>query len=92
MRGLAYRRTLYRAGDVLLRVGRRSPSADGWMARHGTPVAGFITAWNPMSRVMAAAWNAAAQVQLRGDLRGAWIEEGEGVLGLWREEMLLAAC
>jgi hypothetical protein len=90
-RAEAYRRTLYRAGDVLVRVGRRSASADHWMACHGTRQAGFVTAWNPMSRVMPARWNAAAQTRLRRDLRGVPTLRGEGALGPWREEMLLAA-
>jgi len=87
----AYRRTLYRAGDVLVRVGQRSRSAEAWMAAHGAREAGFITAWNPMSRVMPPAWNAAAQAMLRRDLRGRPMALGEGSLGRWREEMLLVA-
>ncbi len=90
-RAEAYRRTLYRAGDVLARVGRLSPGADRWLARHGAREAGFITAWNPMSRVMPARWNMAAQARLRRDLGGAVLEPGEGALGRWREEMLLVA-
>ncbi len=91
MRAAAYRLTLYRAGDVLARVGRRSALADGWMARHGAREAGFITAWNPMSRMMPPRWNRAAQKQLARDLRGVPVEAGEGALGGWREEMLLVA-
>ncbi len=90
-REAAYRHTLYRAGDVVVRVGRRSRSADAWMARHGAREAGFITAWNPMSRVMPARWNQAAQARLRRDLRGRPVALGEGRLGSWREEMLLLA-
>jgi hypothetical protein len=90
-REAAYRRTLYRAGDVVVRVGRRSASAEFWLARHGAREAGFITAWNPMSRVMPARWNQAAQARLRRDLRGHPIASGEGWLGRWREEMLLVA-
>ncbi|WPB87132.1 DUF3293 domain-containing protein [Sediminicoccus rosea] len=90
-RAEAYRRTQYRAGEVVVRVGRRSATADRWMARHGAREAGFITAWNPMSRRMPPAWNAAAQARLRRDLRGAGREEGEGALGAWHEAMLLVA-
>ncbi len=90
-RAEAYRRTLYRAGEVVVQVGRRSPSAEAWMARHGAREAGFITAWNPMSRVMPARWNQAAQARLRRDLRRAPVADGEGALGRWREEMLLVA-
>jgi hypothetical protein len=87
----AYRRTLYRAGDVVARVGRRSGSADAWITRHGAHEAGFITAWNPMSRPMPPRWNQAAQARLRHDLRAAPQARGEGALGRWREEMLLVA-
>lgn len=90
-RAEAYRRTLYRAGDVLVRVGRRSRSAEAWMARHGAREAGFITAWNPMSRVMPARWNETAQARLRRDLRGVHHAPGEGALGRWREKMLMVA-
>jgi len=53
-RKAAHRLTLYHAGDVVARMGRRSASADGWMARHGVREAGFITACNPISRMMPA--------------------------------------
>lgn len=46
----AYRLTLYEAGGVTARHGKRSASANGWMARHGARTCGFITVWNPMSR------------------------------------------
>lgn len=88
-RAEAYRRTLYRAGEVLVHVGRRSASAEAWMARHGAREAGFITAWNPMSRPMPPRWNAAAQARLRHDARGLQVRCGEGRLGQWCEEMLL---
>lgn len=91
-RAAAYRRTVYRAGEVTARIGRRSASADAWMARHGAREAGFITAWNPMSRLMPPAWNAAAQARLRRELRGASFLIGDGALDAWREEMLLVAC
>ena len=90
-RAEAYRRTLYRGGDVSVRIGRRSATAHAWMARHNAREAGFITAWNPMSRLMPPAWNAAAQARLLRALRGAAVETGEGVLHGWREEMLLVA-
>ncbi len=88
-RDQAYRRTIYRAGDVLVRVGRRSAGAEAWMARHGARQAGFITAWNPMSRAMPHRFNAANQARLRHDLRGHAVLDGEGRLGTWREAMLL---
>ncbi len=90
-RAAAYRRTLYRADDVLVRVGRRSASAEAWMARNGAREAGFITAWNPMSRVMPSRWNKAAQARLLRGLRRHPTAPGEGSLRGWREEMLLVA-
>ena len=88
-RDAAYRLTLYRAGDMSVRIGRRSASVDRWMAAHGAHQAGFITAWNPMSRAMPARWNHAAQARMRQDLRGHALAQGDGCLGRWREDMLL---
>lgn len=87
----AYRRTLYQAACVVVRIGRRSASAEAWMAWHGVREAGFITAWNPMSRVMPARWNASAQARLHRDIGARPIAAGEGSLLRWREEMLLLA-
>ncbi|WP_431302442.1 DUF3293 domain-containing protein [Sediminicoccus sp. BL-A-41-H5] len=90
-RAEAYRRTLYQAGEVRVRIGRHSAAADRWMARHAVREAGFITGWNPMSRLMPSRWNAAAQMRLTRDLRGARFVTGVGALRGWREEMLLVA-
>ncbi|MCX8133858.1 MAG: DUF3293 domain-containing protein [Roseococcus sp.] len=90
-RHAAYRASLYRAGEVAVRVGRRSASADRWLARHGAPQGVFLTAWNPLSRPMPGRWNAQAMAALRRALRPAPHVEGEGALGRWRERMLLAA-
>ena len=90
-REAAYRRTLYRSGDVLVSVGRRSISAEAWMARHGARQAWFIGAWNPFSRKMRPRWNAAAHARLRRDVAALASSEGEGRLGRWSEEMLLVA-
>ncbi|MDB5376470.1 MAG: hypothetical protein JWR00_916 [Rubritepida sp.] len=88
-RDAAYRRTIYRAGEVVVRVGRRSASADAWMARHGAHEAWFLGAWNPFSRKMPDRWNEAAHARLRWDLRV--FAEGDGTLGGWSERMLLVA-
>jgi len=87
-RDAAYRRTLYRAGEVVVRVGRRSASAEAWMARHGAREAWFLGAENPFSRKMPRRWNDAAHARLRCALRV--FEEGDGTLGRWSERMLLA--
>ncbi|WP_424813650.1 DUF3293 domain-containing protein [Roseococcus sp. YIM B11640] len=88
-RDTAYRRTVYRAGPVVVRVGRPSASADAWMARHRRHEAWFIGAWNPLSRRMRPRWNAGAHARLARELRV--FEEGEGQLAPWREDMFLAA-
>lgn len=87
-RAAAYRRTLYRAGKVVVRVGRRSASAEAWMNGHGAHEAWFLGAWNPFSRKMPGRWNEAAHARLRRELRV--FEEGDGTLGRWSERMLLA--
>ncbi len=87
----AYRLTLYRAGDVAVRIGRRSASAEAWMARHGAREAGFITAWNPRSRAMPQGWNARRQQALRALLRRHPRLEGmSGHLG-WQEHNFFVA-
>lgn len=88
-RDAAYRRTVYRAGGVVVRVGRRSASAETWMARHGMHEAWFVGAWNPFSRKMPRRWNDAAHARLRREVRV--FEEGDGTLGRWSERMLLVA-
>ncbi|WP_051212885.1 DUF3293 domain-containing protein [Rubritepida flocculans] len=90
-RHAAYRASLYRAGAVAVRVGRRSASADRWLLRHGAAQGVFLTAWNPLSRPMPGRWNARAMAALRRALGPAAHETGEGALGRWREAMLLAA-
>lgn len=84
----AYRRTEYRAGEVVVHVGRRSASADAWMGRHRTNQAWFIGAANPFSRKMLPRWNAAQHTRLKRNLDV--FEEGCGSLGIWSEPMLLA--
>lgn len=90
-RDQAYRATLYRAGALGVRVGRRSAGADAWLAAHRRPLGCFLTAWNPRSRPMPPRWNARAMAALRRALRGVACERGEGALGRWREEMVFAA-
>lgn len=87
-RDAAYRRTEYRAGEVVARVGRRSASADAWAARHRRNQAWFIGAANPFGRRMPERWNAAQHARLKRDLR--IFEEGGGRLGKWSEPMLVA--
>lgn len=88
-RDAAYRRTLYRAGEVVVRVGRRSAGAEAWMISHGAREAWFLGAWNPFSRRMPDRWNDAAHARLLRDVR--IFAEGDGTLGKWSERMLLVA-
>ncbi|TCH99385.1 DUF3293 domain-containing protein [Roseococcus sp. SYP-B2431] len=90
-RDAAYRRTLYRSGGVVVRVGWRSASAEAWMARHGAHEAWFLGAWNPFSRRMPPRWNEAAHRRLRRDVASLPASEAEGSLGRWSEDMLLLA-
>jgi hypothetical protein len=90
-RDQAYRATLYRAGEVHVRVGRRSADADAWLATRRAPEGCFLTAWNPYSRAMPARWNTRAMAALHRTLRGVACERGDGALGRWREEHVFAA-
>jgi hypothetical protein len=46
----AYWETVYEVDGIILRIGRRSASADRWLNQHGATQAALITAWNPYSR------------------------------------------
>jgi hypothetical protein len=85
----AYRETTYRAGPVLARVGRRSPSADAWLAAVGARQAAMITAWNPMGRRHPRGWNARAQARLRAAVRRWVVVEGVSGWHSWHEHNLL---
>lgn len=87
----AYRRTLYQAGDVTARIGRRSASGDAWLARLRAREASFLTAWNPMSRRHPQGWNERRQAALRAWLRRHPRLEGESGFRAWREHNLLVA-
>jgi len=83
----AYRLTLYRAAGYEIRIGQRAPA--GLFALTGSSRATLLTAWNPYSRRMPREWNHRMQAQLRRCLRRFKVVDAEGVLGDWREEMLL---
>ena len=85
----AYRLTLYCAGEVLARPGQRSPAGDAWLARLGAREAGFITAWNPMSRRHPPGWNVRRQMALRAVLRRHPRLEGSSGYRRWHEHNLL---
>ncbi|MBB2187479.1 DUF3293 domain-containing protein [Gluconacetobacter liquefaciens] len=87
-----YRRSLYRAGGISVRVGQRplpdSPGGSGWW-RRGDVV--FISAANPGGRRRPDGWNRRRMRALAGRLAGYAIHEGEGRLGQWAEP-LFAVC
>jgi hypothetical protein len=79
----AFRATRYEAAGRVVRIG----------ARHDLPLAGpagFITAWNPLSRRMPPGWNARMQERLRA-LAPAILAEGFGRGRGWAEAHLLVA-
>ncbi|MGO4127208.1 DUF3293 domain-containing protein [Inquilinus sp. YAF38] len=90
----AYRDTRYLfAADGIeheVRIDRRNPQAEAWLASRGEAGAGFITADNPRSRLTPAAENAAARQRLaevvlrRG--AGAVPHTGAGTDGEWPPE------
>jgi hypothetical protein len=87
----AYARTDYEAGGIVTRIGRRSPALDALLARHGARRAGFVTAWNPFSRLMPRGWNDRMLARLREAARGLVLAEGEGRGRGWAERHLLVA-
>jgi hypothetical protein len=84
----AYRLTRYWVAGTEIRIGRRVP--DVLFERLGTPRGTLLTAWNPLSRRMATAWNERMQRRLRCHLRRAVALDAEGSLHRWHEAMLLA--
>lgn len=85
----AYRRSLYCAGPVAARPGRRSASADAWLAAHGLRAGAILTAWNPGSRRHPRGWNEARQRELAAAARRLPCAEGWSGLGGWWEHTLL---
>ncbi len=53
---------------IEIRIGRCHPELDALLAGHGVHAWAFVTAWNPASRLLPDAENAARQRQLRDDL------------------------
>ncbi|HEV7457847.1 MAG TPA: DUF3293 domain-containing protein [Roseococcus sp.] len=90
-REAAWRASTYRAGPVVARVGRRSASADAWLAAHGVRAGAIITAWNPMCRKQPPGWNARAQDRLRAATRRWPRAEGFSGTARWQEHNLLLA-
>jgi hypothetical protein len=80
--GAAYARTDYEAAGAVARVGRRIPSVDALLLRLrpgvARPAGGFVTAWNPRSRLRPRGWNERALQRLRGAASRLPLAEGWG--------------
>ena len=87
----AYRRSVFRAGPVVAQVGRRSPSANEWLAAMSAREGAMVTAWNPMSRRHPPGWNDRAQAALRAATRRWPTAEGSSGTKHWQEHNLLLA-
>lgn len=93
----AYRATLFVVRDdgreIVLRIGTRSEEAAELHRRFSVPESCIVTAWNPRSRELPAAENAARHRRLEG--RMAWLEratlpaEGRDPAGAWTPEQSL---
>lgn len=85
----AYRRTDYRVGDAVIRIGRRAPAVDQLLVQHRCREAVLITAWNPHSRRMPPGWNARMQCRLGQAVRRHRVLPASGGARGWTEEHLL---
>jgi hypothetical protein len=86
----AYRATGYAAGGLTVRIGRRSAAMDALLSRHDAGVGVFVTAWNPMSRLMPLGWNDRVQRALACRLRFMSSIPADGSWRDWREAHVLA--
>lgn len=95
----AYRDTNYVAilseGETVIRIGQRNTSVERWLTDLGKRSALFLSAWNPMSKLLTAEENAARHADLlRRVVAGGWpcVEaEGRSSAGDWSETSLLIA-
>lgn len=91
----AWRQSIYRAGPVSARIGRRSASLDAALAAWGAREAAFITPWNPLGRRMPEGWNRRIMRQFLAYLRRHSYRRGAGGArdehGAWQEEHVLLA-
>ena len=87
-----YRRTYYVIdGRIAVTVGHRSADTDAMLTRLGVRAGALITAANPRSRTMPAAWNRRMTRRLAQQVDGHPLLPAEGRLGGWREEGLFVA-
>lgn len=85
----AYRQTRYTADGIDIRIGRRNPAMDAWLADHGRQSGVLITAWNPRSRRMPHGWNARMQRQLTEYIHRHVYVDADSRLRRWHEAQLL---
>jgi hypothetical protein len=85
----AYRETRYVAGNVEVRIARRSPAMDELLTAHGARAGVFVTAWNPLSRRMPPGWNRRVQKLLKQRLRRYSTVPAEGSWRRWHEQHVL---
>jgi hypothetical protein len=87
----AYLRTDYEAAGIVVRIGKHSAAMDALLRAHGVRSAGFVTAWNPLSRPMPEGRNARMNERLRQAARSRVVAEGWGSARGWRERHCLIA-
>jgi hypothetical protein len=85
----AWRQTRYVAGEAEVRIGRKSPAMDKLLTGYGARTGVFVTAWNPLSRLMPIRWNQRMQIRLKARLRRRTTLPAAGEWRSWREEHLL---
>ncbi|UPG71253.1 DUF3293 domain-containing protein [Roseomonas gilardii subsp. gilardii] len=89
----AYRRALYEAAGVPVRIGRRSRRVDALLARlcgsAGACSGGLITAWNPLGRRLSGRENRRRQKRLEHAARSLPSLPAHSGEGRWREEQRL---
>jgi hypothetical protein len=81
----AYRAACYFAGEHAARIGQRAPALEALLQCWRVPEGVFIAAGNPLSRRMAAGWNARRHAALRERLRALPHVEGRGGAKRWWE-------
>jgi hypothetical protein len=86
----AYRQTNYEVAGTQVRIGRRSSAFDRLLLAHRARQAVFITAHNPFSRRMPAAWNHRMQFRLSQTLRRRPVLSAQGAWRRWSEDHLVA--
>lgn len=85
----AYRNTVYQAGAVAIRVGRRCPAMDQLLLAHGVRQAVFIAADNPYSRRMPPGWNDRMRIRLAETLSRRPVLPAKGRCRDWSEAHFL---